>query len=274
MNIHQFLNLIGKKKQTFVSLLIIFLAIAIIFSAVQPFKYDSNMKLLTIISFKQDIDPYTASRSNQYLSNLLANIVSSGSFFEKIKQSGFNIDTNYFQGSEKQQIKKWNKTVKAKSIADTGIISIDVYHTDRAQAEEIAKAVSYTLQTTNSQYHGFGDGVTLKIIDQPITSNYPVQPNLPLNLSLAIAFAFIFSLCYIYLFPEEKYDFRLWPKKERYAGLAFNEEQADEAVGVFAPVMADDSESENEGYLEENNSPVYNPADYQSNGNMDNILKR
>ncbi|MDD4902446.1 MAG: hypothetical protein PHE24_04915 [Patescibacteria group bacterium] len=284
MNIHQFFNLIGNKRQTIVSLLIIFLAIAIIFTAVQPFKYDSNMKLLTIISFKQDIDPYTASRSNEYLSNLLANIVSSGSFFEKIKSSGFKVDNNYFQGSEKQQIKKWTKTVKAKSVADTGIISIDVFHTDRAQAEEIAKAVAYTLQTTNSQYHGFGDGVTIKIIDQPITSNYPVQPNLLLNLGLAVAFALIFSLCYVYLFPEEKYNLRLWPNKARNVDVSFDGGQVIESPNVFAPVIApafaeatadkEDADTESAEYQEQDFTNGYNPSDYQANGNMNNILKK
>jgi capsular polysaccharide biosynthesis protein len=274
MNIHQFLNLIGKKMQTIISLLVIFVAIAIIITAVQPFKYDSNMKLLTIISFKQDIDPYTASRSNEYLSGLLASIVPSGSFFEQIKSSGFNIDTSYFKGSEKDQIKKWTKTVKAKSIADTGIISIDVYHTDRTQAEAIANAVAYTLQTTNAQYHGFGDGVQIKIIDQPITSNYPVQPNLLLNLGLAVGFAVVFSLCYIYLFPEEKYNLRLWPKKEKAVSVGFNGDQVGEPAGALAPVAAEDAAEEGSAYPEENIYNGYNPADYQSNGSMDNILNK
>jgi capsular polysaccharide biosynthesis protein len=269
MSIHEFLNLIGRKKQTIISLLVVFLSIAIIFTAVQPFKYDSSMQLLTIISFKQDIDPYTASRSNEYLSNLLANIVSSGSFFEKIKTSGFNINNNYFHGSEKQQLKQWTKTVKAKSIADTGIITIDVYHTDRAQAEEIAKAVAYTLQTTNSQYHGFGDGVNIKIIDQPTTSNYPVKPNLPLNLGLALSFALFFSLCYIYLFPEEKYNLRLWPRKNRNISLTFNDELEDdysaEREQVLSPVAASD-------FVEETASEVGGYAP-ENNGNMNNILK-
>jgi capsular polysaccharide biosynthesis protein len=245
MNINQFLELIGRKKQTIVSLVVIFLAVAIVFSAIQPFKYDSNMKLLVIIGFKQDIDPYTASRSNQYLSGLLANIVSSGSFFEQIKQSGFKIDNNYFSGTTKEQMKKWRQTVSAKSMTDTGTITLDVYHPDRAQAEEIVKAVTYTLQTTNSQYHGFGNSVEIKTIDQPTTSNYPVKPNLLLNLALAVIFALFFSICYIYLFPEEKYNLRLWPKKQgrAYTEIEFNEPSAAPVVAcepIFAEVEADD----------------------------------
>jgi capsular polysaccharide biosynthesis protein len=275
MNIHQFLSLIGKKKQTIVSIAIVFLAVAIIFSAVQPFKYDSNLNLLTIITFKDTVDPYTASRSNQFLSDLLARIVSSGSFFEKVKASGFNIDQSYFSGSEKQQMKKWNKTVKAKGIADTGMISIDVYHTDRAQAQEIAKAVAYTLQTTNSQYHGYGDAVQIKIIDQPITSNYPVLPNVPLNLGLAVLFALVFSSCYIYLFPEEKYDFRLWPKKgeNAFTEIEFNDPIEEPARPAYAPVPEMFVPAEND-QPEESAAYNYRPEDFQNSGSMDNILKR
>jgi len=50
MNINQFLEIIWKKKQTFVSLVIVFLAVAILVSAVQPFKYGSSLNLLTVLS--------------------------------------------------------------------------------------------------------------------------------------------------------------------------------------------------------------------------------
>lgn len=220
MNINQFLETIWKKKQTFASLLIAFLTIAILVSAVQPFKYGSSLNLLTVLNLKETTDPYTVSKSNDYLSNLLARIVSSNSFYEQVMSSGFNVDQNYFSGSDKQKMKKWARTVTAKSVADTGVISINVYHTNRAQAEEIARAVAYVLETDNAQYHGFGDSVTIKEIDKPITSTFPVKPDIVLNLSLGLAFSVLFFLCYIYLFPEEKYDVRLWPKKRNRIKVA------------------------------------------------------
>jgi capsular polysaccharide biosynthesis protein len=284
MNTHQFLNLIGRKKQTIISLLIVFLAVAVIFSAAMPFKYGSELKLLTVHSFKENTDPYIASKSNEYLSNLLSKIVYSGSFFAKVKDSGFNIDKNYFQGSEKKQMKKWLKTVKAKGLADTGMISISVYHPDRAQAEEIARAVAYTLQTTHSQYHGFGNSVEIKIIDEPLTSNYPVQPNLPLNFALAVAFALVFAASYIYLFPESKYDIRLWPKRKEEIAEAEEDYSGEEktfaslgtvAPPAFAAVSADEG-GEEERYSEPAESALedYNERYFQNSGSMENVLKR
>ncbi|HTW96652.1 MAG TPA: hypothetical protein VMD74_03295 [Candidatus Methylomirabilis sp.] len=274
MSIGEFFKLIGRKKQTIAFLFIVFLAVAVIFSAVQPFKYGSSMKLLTVINFGQNVDPYTASRSNEYLSNLLAKIVSSGTFFAKVEDSGYKIDKNYFSGTEKQQIKKWSKTVKAKSVADTGIIAIDVYHTNRDQAEEIAKAVAYTLQTTNTQYHGYGNAVEIKIIDAPLTSTYPVQPDLPLNLGVAFALAIIFSFCYVYLFPGEKYDLHFWPAK-RNKVFEMNED-IDVNESTFAPALAEETVEEPAAYPEvtENALSDYGEKYFSADGSMDNVLRK
>lgn len=281
MNIRQFLDLIGKKKQTIASVLIVFLSIAIVFSAASPFKYNSNLTLLVVHNFGENADPYAVSRSDEYLSDLLARIVSSGSFFAKVEDSGFKVDKNYFSGSEKKIMKKWNQTVKAKSIPGAGSISINVYHQDRSQAEEIAKAVAYTLQTANSQYHGFGNNVEVKIIDEPITSNYPVLPNVPLNLGLAVVFALIFSLSYIYIFPEEKYDLRFWPKKNKEEETKEAEEdnydyQVNYSRPVLVPEAIAEAEVETVSYPEqkENAFKEYQPENFQNNGSMENILRR
>lgn len=204
MSIHQFLKALNNKKRTVIMITAIFVSAAILFSAVQPFKYGSSLTLLTVHSFNENTDPYVASKSNEYLSSLLAQVVYSNSFFDGVMNSGYNIEKNYFSGSDKKKIKKWSQTVSAKSIADSGMISINVYHTDRSQAEEIARAVAYILQTTHADYHGFGKSVDIKIIDKPITSTLPVKPDVLMNLGVALAFGLIFSLCWVYLFPENR----------------------------------------------------------------------
>lgn len=242
-----------------ITLLFVLLAIGV--SAASPFKYGSSTKLLTIISFNDSVDPYVASKSNEYLSNVLSQIVTSGSFFEKIKESGFNIDKNYFSGSDKKQIKKWNKTARAKSETGSGIIDIDVYHTDRDQAEQIARAVAYTLQTDHMQYHGYGKNVEIKVIDKPITSTFPVQPNLALNLGLGLFFGLIFSLSYIYLFPVSA------PiKKERFSdhvpAAAGNYQAGQEEAQEYASKLANSSRL------------AESQADFSSLGDMQNILRK
>lgn len=207
MELREFISLAFKKKVTIIFIVIIFLILAIILSLVQPFKYGASSQVL-VIQNSANPDPYATSKSAEYLSNILAKVISSNSFFNSVLDSGYFIDKNYFGQTVKAQMKIWNKTVSAKSLNDSGIISLTVYHTDRAQAELINRAVVYTLQTKHGLYHGGGD-ISIKVIDEPITGNYPVQPNLILNFGLSLVLGLIFSLAFVYLFPEEKYDIKL-----------------------------------------------------------------
>ncbi len=190
--------LISRKKQTIFSLILIFLLLAVILTVVQPFRYGSTSQVLVIQNFGPNIDPYTASKSNEYLSNILARVISSNSFYNNVMGSGFNIDKNYFSGSIKDQMKKWQQTVSAKAVNDSGIISLSVFHKDKIQAEQIARAVGYTLQTKHTLYHGGGSNVSIKSIYEPITGNFPVKPDIILNMGLGLALGIIFSLFYIF----------------------------------------------------------------------------
>lgn len=207
MELKEFIYLAFRKKVTIIFIVIIFLILAIILSLIQPFKYGASSQVL-VIQNSANPDPYATSKSAEYLSNILAKVVSSNSFFNSVLDSGYAIDKSYFGQTVKSQMKTWNKTASAKAVNDSGIISLNIYHADRAQTDLVARSVIYTLQTKHGLYHGGGE-VSLKVIDEPITSNYPVQPNLILNFSLALVLGLVFSLSYIYLFPAEKYDIKL-----------------------------------------------------------------
>lgn len=276
MNINQYFSLLGNKKQTIAFIMGVFLSIAIVVSAFQPFNYGSSLKLLTINTFKET-DPYTASKSNEYLSNLLSQIVSTNSFFEKVKNSSSNIDQSYFSGNQEKQMKKWTKTVKAKGLGDTGMIAIDVYHTDPAQAAEIARAVAYVLQTEHANYHGFGQSIQIKMIDEPITSSFPVKPNIVLNLSLALIFGILFSLSYVYLFPEEKYDLRMFSSRKRVASRDVARSQSDrEDVAVAESLYPEAAMPSTYNYSLAQAEEVLAEVEdnFEEQGDMSNILKR
>lgn len=208
MEVKEFILLAFRKKVKIVFVVIVFLILAIILSLIQPFKYGAGAQVL-VIQNSANPDPYAVSKSAEYLSNILAKVVSSNSFFNSVLDSGYAIDKTYFGQTVKAQMKTWNKTTSAKALNDFGIIFLIVYHPDRDQAELINRAVIYTLQTKHGLYHGGADNVSVKVIDEPIISSYPVKPNLILNFSLALILGLIFSLSYIYLFSEERYDIKL-----------------------------------------------------------------
>jgi capsular polysaccharide biosynthesis protein len=211
-----FFNLIKRKKQTIMSVILVFLVVAMVVSFAQPLKYSSESRLLVVQNFPEETDPYAISKSNEYLTSILSKVISSNLFYEDIMDSGFLINRDYFSKNKniKKEMKNWRKTVYAKPISDSGIIDIKVYHQNKEQLVQIANAINFILKSKHNLYHGAGNSITIKIIDKPIISTWPTKPNVLLNIFVAFIFALILSLSYIYLFPEKKYDIRLWPKKK------------------------------------------------------------
>ncbi|MDO8668363.1 MAG: hypothetical protein Q7K35_04730 [bacterium] len=214
MNMNKFISLIKIKKQTIASVVILFLTITAIITFSQPLKYNSESSVLVVQNFPSGTDQYSISKSNEYISNILAKVVSSNLFYVDVLNAGFNIDKNYFSKTNNvnTEMDKWKKAVQAKAIGDTGIIDINIYHPNKQQLNQIAMAVNFILQSKHGKYHGLGSNIVIKIIDQPIISTWPAKPNIILNLLLAIAVGLIVSFYYIYLFQEESFNLRLWPK--------------------------------------------------------------
>lgn len=282
MEFNDYLSLIFKRKGTIALFVFIFVILAIILSLIQPFKYGSSSQVL-VIQNSSNPDPYLTSKSTEYLSNILAKVVYSNSFFENVLDSGYYVDKNYFGETIKDQMKIWSKTISAKAVNDSGIISLTVYHTDRSQAELINRAVAYTLQTKHGLYHGGGENVSIKVIDEPITSNYPVQPNLILNFGLALVLGLVFSLAYIYLFPEER-NVRFMSKFAARKAEVDLLEESELAPAAFRsevhPVETlpepEDVFSDNFDETENNNFNNYDDLDIREeivkHGNMKNIF--
>jgi len=210
-----FIDLYKTKKQTVFSIVFLFLVLSTLFTFLQPLKYSTESSMMVVQSFSAGTDPYVASKSNEYLSNVLSNVILSGKFFDDVMASGFDIDKSYFTADPQKKMKRWTQTVSAKAMSNTGIINIGVYHIDKYQSSQISRAINYVLQAKHSEYHGSGNSVSIKIIDQPITSAWIAKPNIPLNIGLGAIFGFVLGLYYIYLFPEARYDFKLFSRSKK-----------------------------------------------------------
>lgn len=203
MELIEFNKILKKRKGVLVYFVITFIVIGLIATFLQPLQYRSKTRLLVVQSAKGE-DPYTISKSNEYLGNLFSQVVYSNSFFNLVMDSKFNIDKKYFGNTSNREMKIWKKNISSKSLGDTGIISIDVYHSDPYQAKQISLAINDVLINKNFNYQGLGTLVRVTVIDQPIVSNYPVKPNIIINIILAIFTGIIIGLFYIYYFPEKK----------------------------------------------------------------------
>jgi len=243
----------NKSKHSVLSVVVIvsiFLATAVSATIIQTFKYSAEARIIVIQNFAPSTDPYIASRSNEYLSSVLAQAAHSSSFFSEVLNAGYEIDSSYFPQDYAKKMKLWSKTVKVKPVADTGIIDIVVYHPDPKQADQIIQAVNHTFETRHGHYHGMGSQVDIRVIDQPILSHYPVKPNIFLNVLLGFIFGILFAWLYIYLRSSnnDNDDFGIYHN---------GESKTTETI----------LEANNVGHVKTTYSP-----DYKSNGNMNNLI--
>lgn len=215
--------MLNRKKQTVFSVLFLCILLMAISLSFQSFKYEAKSKILLLQHNGEATDPYTAAKSSQFISSLLAQVVTSNSFLNDVFESGFNIDETYFGDNLNTRLKKWEKTAEARAINDTGIIEINIYHTDKSQSEQINSAIINIIKTKNGSYYGRTEDISIKVINEPIVSAWPVRPNILLNLFLTIFLSFMISFSFIVLFPDEKYNLSVWPKRKKKEKIVVTE---------------------------------------------------
>jgi capsular polysaccharide biosynthesis protein len=203
MKILEFFNTQKEKILTILAVVVFFVLIAALLTLIQPFKYETKSRLL-IIENLTTTDPYAISKANENLGNVLVNASVSDSFFNQVINSGFNIDSTYFGNNLASQMDIWKKTIVVKSINDTGIIEVSIFHSNRKQADQISQAVNYVLKTKHNLYQNDNNSTSIRILDNPVTSDWPVKPNIALNFSLAFIVGLVLGLVYIYLVSDWK----------------------------------------------------------------------
>lgn len=278
METKDFIKLFKKRQLTVIGITLIFVIIGLIITLLQPLKYSSKSRLL-ILQPNTSADAYTVARSNEYVGGLISEVIYSGSFLDSLKSSNAVFDRNYFNGSYKQNLKKWGKTIFARSSGDTGIINIEVYHTSPDEAKRISLAVNQLIISGQSPYKFNSEQTKINVIDEPVVSSYPVKPNIPTNFIMSLVLGFMAACSYIYFFPKEK-------MSEKLAKELFNFEEETKSgpqinTPAFEPVIPIYSET-----MVPENLPIFSQTpekeaeitestfnnNYQFHGNIGNVL--
>lgn len=167
-----------------------------------PFEYSARVQVLIIPGARLGIDPYTEIKSAERIGENFSQIIYTSTFFEKVMNSGYAIDTKLFAVPERKKRKKWAHTISTQVIRGTGMLSITAFHTNKAQAAEIAKAVGTVLTTQGKEYAG--SYLDLKVVDTVIISEYPVRPNFLMNALLGFVLGVLVGAGYLVLRPQKK----------------------------------------------------------------------
>jgi len=172
------------------------MALAAALSFVRPLEYSSTMRLLIIQQSGVNLDPYTAIRSAERIADNLSQVIYTSVFFDKVSAAGFDIDRSYFDPVESKRRKQWSDMVSTQVTHETGFLQISVYHKDKEQASEIARAIAFVLTTEGNQFIG-GRDLEIRLVDTPLQSRFPVRPNVPLNAFLGAVIGVILSSLYL-----------------------------------------------------------------------------
>lgn len=158
------------------------LVLGIVLSFLRPLEYRSSIRLL-ITQEITSADAYTASRSAERVADDLAHIVFTTTFFDQVLASRFGVDETYFPSAESKAAKRrktWNRMISASVARGTGLLSIDVHHRRPEQAKIISEAIAFVLTQQGWRYTS-GGSISVRLVDEPLISRYPVRPNVPAN---------------------------------------------------------------------------------------------
>jgi len=170
--------------------LVIFLVVSAFFS----WEYSATARLLVIPSSSIGVDPYTAVKSAERISENLVQIVQTSSFFDRVLKTEpqFNFDASIFSNlTERERREKWDKMIVTEVIPGTGLFSVTAYNKNRDTASAWANAVSFVLSTQGYEYTS--SNVQIKIVDTPLVSRFITRPNFLLVGFLGLIIGFLAS---------------------------------------------------------------------------------
>jgi capsular polysaccharide biosynthesis protein len=192
------LRVLSRYWTTVMWFVIIGLILGVALSFIRPLEYRASSRLL-ITQESVSADAYTASRSAERVADDLATIVFTTAFFDQVLSAQFNIDQSQFpsdEGKEAKRRKVWRKMLATSVERGTGLLSIDAYNKDPEQARQVSQAIAFVLTQQGWRYTS-GGNISVRLVDDPIVSKYPVRPNIPTNAFIGLILGGLIGGAYV-----------------------------------------------------------------------------
>ena len=207
------LTRIKNKWQLIVYMTLVLGAVAFFVSTLIPPKYRSD---ITVLFVAKSVDTFSASRSAEYLGAVFSQVVYTDSFMSDVLESPQNIEKRFSLDPKKRK-KQWENGVMINKIDNTGILEISVFDTERAEAQKIAEGIGWNFVNNSKKYHGSEGSVEAKVINGPITTTKPAQPNVFVNAILGALIGLVGSLLLVFFFKD--FDLKLFASQPAPSGI-------------------------------------------------------
>ncbi len=188
--------------QTVVMFGLLGLVLALVISFVQPLRYSSTARILILQNSSNAVDAYTASRSEERIAENLSSIIYTSTFFDQVVSAGFGIDRSVFPDDDRKKRKEWSRTVSATVSRGSGLLTLNAYHTNVLQAEQIVRAIAFVLTNRVEEYTS-GENVQVTLVDAPLNSRWPVKPNILANIFSGFFLGMFAGAAYVMLQTEK-----------------------------------------------------------------------
>lgn len=151
------------------TLLVVF-GIAAAFVFQERFKASADFM---ISSTQEGQDYYTATRSAEYMSRVLGEILYSESFITAIVDTG-RVDSNFLPRDKKTRLDDWSKMLQVKTNSELGFIQVSISGKSEREVSKISQAVIAVLGEKGSELFGSGgEKVSVRLLSGPIIENNP-----------------------------------------------------------------------------------------------------
>lgn len=152
-----------------------------------PLEYRADAQILIVSQSRYGVDPYTAAKSAERIGENLAQIVETSDFFNKVFAiSNVALDRSPYDGvTEQIRRKRWAHNVEAQVTFGTSVLTVSSYNKDPKEALRLTAAITQTIISNSADY--VGSDAQMRIINQPVASQYPVRPNIQLLALIGVA---------------------------------------------------------------------------------------
>lgn len=140
-----------------------------------PLQYAAEARVLVTPRAIAGVDPYTSSKAAERIAQNLAQIVGTSEFFNRVISASLGVDVSYYSGDELSRRQRWQHTVEASSLYNTGILRVVAYHPSKQQAVATATAVTYVLTQSGNDFAV--NSADFRLIDRAVASKLPQRPN-------------------------------------------------------------------------------------------------
>lgn len=197
-----FIATIKENSGLITTVTVVAVVIAVAISLLQPFQYKAESTLL-VIQNQAGLDAYTATKSAEKIGKNLSQVVTSTAFYDDVTAIDPSVKV-LFSTDEIKRRKEWKRDLEVELVPETGILKLAAYNIDKERSASLLETVSFVLINDGDKYHGGGNDVVIKKIDDVSVGKFPVRPNIILNSLFAAICGFVASAIYAFLKQAQK----------------------------------------------------------------------